>query len=55
MAVLPTNLKNRQKPRWFLTRSEASIDPALWSKFVSYDKDKDGKLTINEYRLYASK
>jgi len=39
----------------FLTRSEASIDPALWSKFIRYDQDKDGKLTLSEYHLYASK
>ncbi|ALQ07335.1 MULTISPECIES: EF-hand domain-containing protein [Pseudoalteromonas] len=39
----------------FLTRGEASIDPALWSRFSSYDQDKDGKLTLNEYGLYASK
>jgi Ca2+-binding EF-hand superfamily protein len=39
----------------FLTRSEASIDPALWSKFIRYDQDKDGRLTLSEYHLYASK
>nr|WP_024593297.1 calcium-binding protein [Pseudoalteromonas sp. TB13] len=39
----------------FLSRSETAIDPALWSRFSSYDSDKDGKLTLNEYGLYASK
>jgi len=39
----------------FLSRSETAIDPALWSRFSSYDNDKDGKLALNEYDLYASK
>lgn len=39
----------------FLSRSETAIDPALWSRFSSYDSDKDGKLTLSEYSLYTSK
>jgi len=39
----------------FLTRSEAASDPALWSRFSSYDSDKDAQLSLSEYTLYASK
>ena len=39
----------------FLTRSEAASDPALWSRFSSYDSDKDAQLSLSEYSLYASK
>ena len=39
----------------FLTRSEAASDPALWSRFGSYDRDKDTQLSLSEYSLYASK
>lgn len=39
----------------FLTRSEAASDPALWSRFSSYDRDKDTQLSLSEYSLYASK
>ncbi|PWS55506.1 MULTISPECIES: calcium-binding protein [unclassified Pseudoalteromonas] len=39
----------------FLTRSEAASDPALWSRFGSYDRDKDAQLSLSEYTLYASK
>jgi Ca2+-binding EF-hand superfamily protein len=38
-----------------LTRSETAADPALWSRFSNYDQDKDAKLSLNEYDLYASK
>ena len=39
----------------FLTRSETASDPALWSRFSSYDRDKDAQLSLSEYTLYASK
>ena len=39
----------------FLTRSEAASNPALWSRFSSYDRDKDAQLSLSEYSLYASK
>lgn len=39
----------------FLTRSETASDPALWSRFSSYDRDKDAQLSLSEYSLYASK
>ena len=39
----------------FLTRSETASDPALWSRFGSYDRDKDAQLSLSEYSLYASK
>lgn len=38
-----------------LTRSESAKDPALWSRFKSYDTDKDNKLSLAEFSLYASK
>lgn len=38
----------------FLTRSEAASDATLWSRFSSYDSDKDGQLSLSEYSLYAS-
>lgn len=38
-----------------LSRSEAASDPALWSRFKSYDTDKDSKLSLSEFTLYASK
>lgn len=39
----------------FLSRAETAIDPALWSRFASYDKDKDSRLSLSEYGIYASK
>lgn len=36
-----------------LTRSESAKDPALWSRFKSYDTDKDNKLSLSEFTLYA--
>ena len=39
----------------FLTRSETASDPALWSRFSSYDSDKDAQLSLSEYSVYASK
>ncbi|MFU2509902.1 MAG: EF-hand domain-containing protein [Pseudoalteromonas prydzensis] len=39
----------------FLTRSESAKDPALWSRFKSYDSDKDNKLSLAEFSLYANK
>lgn len=38
-----------------LTRSESAKDPALWSRFKSYDSDKDNRLSLAEFSLYASK
>jgi Ca2+-binding EF-hand superfamily protein len=37
-----------------LSRAETASDPALWSRFASYDKDKDGHLSLSEFTLYAS-
>ncbi|CAM4166185.1 EF-hand domain-containing protein [Pseudoalteromonas ostreae] len=39
----------------FLTRSESAKDPALWSRFKNYDSDKDGRLSLPEFSLYANK
>ena len=39
----------------FLTRAETAVDPALWSRFSSYDQDKDSRLSLSEYGTYASK
>lgn len=39
----------------YLSRSESARDPALWSRFQSYDKDKDNKLSLAEFEVYASK
>ena len=39
----------------FLTRAESAKDPVLWSRFQSYDSDKDNKLSLSEFALYASK
>ncbi|MEL0640009.1 EF-hand domain-containing protein [Pseudoalteromonas aliena] len=39
----------------FLSRSETAVDPALWSRFSSYDQDKDSCLSLSEYSTYASK
>ncbi|MEH6395028.1 EF-hand domain-containing protein [Pseudoalteromonas sp.] len=38
-----------------LSRSESAKDPALWSRFKSYDSDKDNRLSLAEFSLYASK
>jgi Ca2+-binding EF-hand superfamily protein len=37
-----------------LSRAETASAPALWSRFASYDKDKDGHLNLTEFALYAS-
>jgi len=39
----------------FLSRAETAIDPALWSRFASYDRDKDSRLSLSEFGIYASK
>jgi len=39
----------------YLTRSESARDPALWSRFKNYDSDKDNKLSLSEFKVYASK
>ncbi|WP_462168522.1 EF-hand domain-containing protein [Pseudoalteromonas lipolytica] len=39
----------------FLSRSESARDPALWSRFKSYDSDKDNRLSFAEFNEYASK
>ncbi|MEC8226241.1 MAG: EF-hand domain-containing protein, partial [Pseudomonadota bacterium] len=39
----------------YLTRSESARDPALWSRFKNYDSDKDNKLSLSEFKIYASK
>ncbi|HCV03184.1 MULTISPECIES: EF-hand domain-containing protein [Pseudoalteromonas] len=39
----------------FLSRSESARDPALWSRFSNYDNNKDNKLSLSEYKAYASK
>ncbi len=39
----------------YLTRSESAQDPALWSRFKNYDSDKDNKLSLSEFKIYASK
>ena len=38
-----------------ITRSESAKDPALWSRFKNYDSDKDGRLSLSEFTLYANK
>ncbi|BDF93284.1 MULTISPECIES: EF-hand domain-containing protein [Pseudoalteromonas] len=38
-----------------LTRSESAKDPALWSRFKNYDSDKDNKLSLAEFSMYANK
>ncbi len=37
----------------FISKSEASSEPNLWSRFGSYDRDKDGKLSLSEFTVYA--
>ena len=38
-----------------LTRAETARDPALWSRFNSYDTDKDSRLSFAEFSVYANK
>ncbi|MDB2355888.1 MAG: EF-hand domain-containing protein [Pseudoalteromonas sp.] len=38
-----------------LTRAETARDPALWSRFNSYDTDKDSRLSLAEFSVYANK
>ena len=38
-----------------LTRAETARDPALWSRFNSYDTDKDSRLSLEEFSVYANK